>query len=67
MTYKEWLDWYNKEPFDYPPNARDGWLACKREIIKLLEQNKELEFVSYSGKKVYRIYDSVVEKIKKEI
>ena len=67
MNFKQWLDWYNKEPFDYPPNARDGWFACKREIIKLLEENKELESVSYEGKKVYKIYGKVINKIKEEI
>lgn len=43
MTYKQWLDSYNKEPFDYPPNARDGWFACKNEVLKIIEEHPNLD------------------------
>ena len=59
MTYKQWLDWYNKEPFDYPPNARDGWFACKHQIIKLLEKNKSVI--------MDEDYELIKELIKKEL
>jgi hypothetical protein len=36
MNYKQWLAWYIIRAFDYPPDAKDGWFACKREILKLL-------------------------------
>lgn len=36
----------------------------KNEILNILEQNKELESISYEGKKVYKIYGNVIEKIK---
>lgn len=42
-----------------------GWVECKEEILKLLEQNTELESISYNGKKVYKIYGNVIEKIMK--
>ena len=44
-----------------------GWNSCKNEILELLEKNKELEFISHNGKKVYRIYGAVIDKIKKQI
>jgi hypothetical protein len=44
-----------------------GWNAAKAEILKLLEENKELESISQKGKKVYKIYGSVIDKIKNEI
>lgn len=43
MTYKQWLDSYNKEPFDYSPNARDGWFACKNEVLKIIEEHPNLD------------------------
>lgn len=41
-----------------------GWMECKVEILKLLEQNQELESISQNGRKVYKIYGTVIEKIK---
>lgn len=42
-----------------------GFNHCKEAVLKLLEENKELEAVSFDGKKVYKIYGNVIEKIKK--
>lgn len=39
MNYTDWRKWYANQPFDYPPSAKDGWFACKREILKILNQN----------------------------
>ena len=60
-----WKQWYANQPFDYPPNARDAWFACKNEVIKLLEEDLELDSISYNGKKVYKIYGTVIDKIRK--
>ena len=43
------------------------WNDCKNSILDLIEQNKELESISYSGKECYKIYGTVIDKIKKEI
>lgn len=47
--------------------AKHGWDNCKAQILLLLEQNKELESISYSGRKLYKINGSIIDKIKKEI
>ena len=44
--------------------AKIGWLAAKHEILSILKDNKELESISHNGKKVYKIYGTVIEKIK---
>jgi hypothetical protein len=36
----------------------------KEKILSFLLENRELEAISYSGKKVYKIYGSVIDKIK---
>ena len=41
-----------------------GWMECKAEILKLLEQNQELESISHNGRKIYKIYGTVIDKIK---
>jgi (p)ppGpp synthase/HD superfamily hydrolase len=43
----------------------NGFNACKKEVLRVLEENKELESVSYRGKKVYKIYGTIIKKIKK--
>ena len=48
-------------------DVKNSWESCKQEIIKLLEQNKELEAISYDGKKVYKIYGNAIEKINESI
>lgn len=69
MNFKEF--WYQDEQFEVFRTTEDyccgAWDACKNEIIKLLEENKELEAVSQNGKKVYKIYGNVIEKIRKNI
>ncbi len=65
MTYKQWLDWYNKEPFDYPPNSRDGWLACKNQILKIL--NNEQKNNALDDRLPYFVIKELIDKIKKEI
>jgi hypothetical protein len=47
--------------------CRASWNTCKLEILKTLEQNTELEAISQNGKKVYKIYGTVIDKIKNEI
>jgi hypothetical protein len=64
--------WFNKQKeYHLTPHAyaigRDSWSSCRREILRMLEQNKELESISHNGKKVFKIYGTVIEKIKKEI
>jgi (p)ppGpp synthase/HD superfamily hydrolase len=43
----------------------NGFNTCKKEVLRVLEENKELESVSYRGKKVYKIYGTIIKKIKK--
>lgn len=69
MNFKQF---WNTQELDKYRSTEDycfgTWEACKREILEILEQNKELEAISYSGeKRVYRIYGTVIDKIKKEI
>ena len=59
--------WYKRNATWSPNAAEEGWKACKRNIIKLLESHKELESISHNGKKIYKIYGVVIDKIKKEI
>ncbi len=45
-----------------------SWDMCKKEILSILKCNIDLEseFLShYSGKKVYKIYGSVIDEIEK--
>jgi hypothetical protein len=43
----------------------DGQDAMKFKILKLLKENRELESISQNGKKVYKIYGTVIDEIKK--
>ncbi len=77
MNFNEWYK-YHQPQKSYPSNIIDcdfnerrnlkkGWNVCKKEILLLLEKNKELEAISQDGKKIYKIYGNVIDKINKEI
>ena len=44
---------------------KEGFDECKVKVLEIINSNKELESVSYSGKHIYKIYGNVVEKIEK--
>ena len=74
MNFKQWLKQQNgchQSLYGNDILKRDewimeeAWLACQEQILKLLEQNTELESISHNGKKVYKIYGNVIDKIRK--
>lgn len=67
MNFEKWFSNIERVNGDNKLWSRKSWNTCKNQILKLLEQNKELESISHNGKKVYKIYGTVIEKIKNEI
>ena len=69
MTFTEYwnstdLDKYRTTE-DYCFGAWNGGMTeMKTRVLKLLEENKETEGVSHTGKITYKIYGTVIDKIK---
>lgn len=66
MNFNEYLNSLDLANLnDLQPNEgmEMGWYKCKEEVLKILEENKELEFVDIDDKMVYKINGNVIEKI----
>lgn len=67
LNFKQWVKMYynNNLSIEGYACAYRAWDACVEQVLKILEDNKELEATSSHGVKRYKIGGSVIDKIRK--